>query len=260
MSNFFAFIKSKFFLKQVIIAIIALPFLFWIIFKCLDIYTDHGNTTEVPDFTNVKLQDLDRFIADKDVRYTIIDSVYDMKKPRGVVVQQEPEPKTAVKHNRTIYLYVTSLVPQRTTMPNLLDASPRQAAQMLESYGLKLGKQITKPGLSCVLEQQFNGKNIKPGTSLAKGSVIDLVIGQGNGDEKISLPCVITLSKEEALQRLAENNLASGTVICEGCKTSKDSARARVYKQRPDCTADAEISSGSSVDIYLTLDPNKIPN
>lgn len=259
MSNLFAFIKSKYFFKQVIIAIIALPFLFWIIFKCLDIYTNHGETTEVPDFSNVKLNDLDNFIVGKGVRYIVIDSLYDMKKPRGVVIQQEPEAKTLVKYNRTIYLYVTSLVPQRVNMPNLLDASPRQAIQILESYGLKLGKRISKPGLSCVLEQHLNGKNIKPGTTIAKGSVIDLIIGQGENEETVSVPCLTALSYKEALLQLTEGNLTEGTILCEGCKTHKDSIKAHVYKQMPDCTEGTQVPSGSSIDLYLTLDPNKIP-
>lgn len=97
MKNFFDFIKSKTFVKHLAISFALLFVIMWAVLKWLDTYTHHGELIEVPDFTGVKITDLDNFIKDKKVRYTIIDSVYDPKAPKGAVVRQEPEKKNKCK-------------------------------------------------------------------------------------------------------------------------------------------------------------------
>src|ERR1700741_1566012 len=109
--NIILFIKSKTFFKHLGIYLVCFCILCWIILTWLSSYTSHGETLSVPDFTGVKLAELDKFVSDKKVRYLVIDSIYDIKSPPGIVVKQEPEPNEQVKDNRTIYLYVTSLLP-----------------------------------------------------------------------------------------------------------------------------------------------------
>ena len=66
-------------------------------------------------------------------------------------------------------------------MPNLVDLPLRQAKALIESSGLEIGLLKYKPDLSIdvVLDQQYNGKNIREGDSIQKGSVIDLILGKG---------------------------------------------------------------------------------
>ena len=108
MKEFFIFLKSKLFYKHLAVAIITLMLAVWCIVKFLDIYTHHSETAQVPNFKGKLLSELDNFIEGKNVRYTIIDSIYDPTEKSGIVVKQDPEEKTLVKHNRIIYLYVTS--------------------------------------------------------------------------------------------------------------------------------------------------------
>ena len=103
MKDFFLFIKSKAFFKHFAIAILSLVILLWILFKLLGIYTHHGETAIVPDFKGQFISDLDKFIEGKHIRYTIIDSVYEPQEKPGMVLKQEPEANSEVKHNRIIY-------------------------------------------------------------------------------------------------------------------------------------------------------------
>jgi beta-lactam-binding protein with PASTA domain len=180
MSNLFSYLKSKVFFKHLIISLISLFCVLWLLFKYLDIYTNHGETAEVPDFTGKTIAELDQFITDKNVRYQIIDSIYDPNEKPGVVLRQEPDAKSMVKHNRLIYLYVTSTQPPQIEMPKLVDKSERQAVFMIESYGLKLGKvtEIKGDCNGCVLKQLHEGKVIAPGTLIKKSSKIDIEIGK----------------------------------------------------------------------------------
>jgi beta-lactam-binding protein with PASTA domain len=184
MNGFFGFIKSKVFFKHLTFAVVSLIIILWILFKLLGVYTHHGETAEVPDFKGKSISELDGFVADKNVGYVIIDSIYDPKEKPGMVIKQDPEAKSLVKHNRIIYLYVTSTQAPQIAMPKLVDRSTRQAVFMLESYGLKVGKitEITGDCEGCVLQQFFKGKEIMPGEAIKKGSKIDLAVGKTEND------------------------------------------------------------------------------
>lgn len=180
MKDLIGYLKSKIFLKHLTIAVLSLVIVLWSLFKLLGVYTHHGETAEVPDFKGKSISELNTFVADKLVGYVIIDSLYDPKEKPGVVIKQDPEAKSLVKHNRIIYLYVTSTQAPQMAMPKLVDRSTRQAVFMIESYGLKVGKitEIAGNCKGCVLKQFFNGKEIMPGDAIKKGSKIDLTVGQ----------------------------------------------------------------------------------
>ena len=190
MKKFFAFIKSKVFLKHFLIAIISLIVVLWVLFKLLGVYTHHGETAVVPDFKGKLITELDGFIEGKHVRYTIIDSVYEPKEKSGIVLKQEPEANSEVKHNRIIYLYVTSMQAPQIAMPKLVDRSSRQAVFMIESYGLKQGTitEIDADCKGCVVKQLFKGKEIMVGEAIKKGSKIDLLVGKKVGDYLVISP------------------------------------------------------------------------
>lgn len=189
MKDFFGYIKSKVFLKHFALSVVSLAIVLWILFKLLGVYTHHGETAEVPDFKGKMMSELDKFVADKNVGYTIIDSVYSPEEKPGIVIKQDPEAKSLVKHNRIIYLYVTSTQAPQMAMPKLVDRSTRQALFMIESYGLKLGKitEVAGDCKGCVLKQFFNGKEILPGDAIKKGSKIDLTVGRKE-DEYLAAP------------------------------------------------------------------------
>jgi eukaryotic-like serine/threonine-protein kinase len=252
------FIKSKAFFKNLAIFIVLFSLICWITLRWLASYTNHGETVTVPDFSGLKLDKLDKFVEGKQVRYQIIDSsIYDPKMAKGIVVRQEPDPKALVKEDRTIYLYVTSTLPPRILMPKLIDRSLRQATAMIVSYGLKVGKITHTPDecSNCVLEQLSKGKKLEPGKPVGKGTVIDLVIGQGLDNEEVEVPCLSGLTKKEAEQKLMESALILGEVVFEN---DKDSLISKVYDQTPSCEKES-VSKGKAVDLYLTTNKSKIP-
>lgn len=199
MKEFFGYIKSVVFLKHVALATISLIIVIWILFKLLGVYTHHGETAEVPNFKGKAISELEAFVADKNVGFTIIDSVYDPSEKSGIVIKQDPEAKSLVKHNRVIYLYVTSTQAPQMAMPKLVDRSTRQAVFMIESYGLKVGKitEIVGDCKGCVLKQFFNGKEIAPGEAIKKGSKIDLAVGKKEEDFGIKADTIAVSEPEE---------------------------------------------------------------
>ncbi len=175
-----AFFRSKKFLLHLLLAIVTLALILYATLTWLKSYTGHAEYVEVPDFKGQGLKNLDDFVKDTEVSYQIIDSIYDPKLKKGTVLQQHPEPGTKVKHNRRVYLYVTSSVAPQMLMPKLIDRSERQARLIIETYGLKLGKISETPAdcNGCVISQTTGGKEINEGSPVKKGSIINLVVGR----------------------------------------------------------------------------------
>lgn len=251
------FLKSKTFLKHLTIYIVSVSLVCWFIISWLGNTTNHGETVAVPDFSGISIKELDKFVADKNLHYLVIDSLYDTKAKKGVVVKQEPEANAEVKEGRTIYLYVTSILPPTIQMPKLVDRSLRQAAAMITTFGLKLGKTKFVPDqcANCVLEQMVKGKKITPGDKIEKGTVVDLIVGKGLSDEEVGVPCLYGLSRKEALAQLAEASLSIGSVSFD---VPKDSISGKVYRQIPACGKESMINMGGTIDLYFTSDKSKL--
>jgi eukaryotic-like serine/threonine-protein kinase len=198
MKALFQFLKSKSFFVQlgIILSIIFLVFLG--VITWLSSYTKHGEFIVVPDFKGQQVINLKNYIQNKQVAYLIIDSIYDPKEKPGIVLRQEPEANTKVKHNRTVYLYVTGLVAPQIKMPKLIDRSERQARLILITYGLKVGKVIEKASdcNGCVVAQLIKGSEIEAGKAIKKGSTVDLIVGRKDSFHASALSHTTTNEEE----------------------------------------------------------------
>src|SRR5688500_17647818 len=200
----------------------------------LSAYTQHGQTITVPDLTGKKLNDVQRLLESRKLEFVVIDSSYSAKVKPLSVIEQNPRAGSQVKEKRTIYLTVNALNPPKVKMPDLRDASLKQAQLELESYGLKLGKLTYKPdlALNAVLDQQSKGKSIPPGAMIAKGSRIDLVVGDGLGQTDIDVPNLIGLTLTEAKFVLDGVGLNLGAVVPDN-SVDGSQGDAIVYRQVP---------------------------
>lgn len=180
MNSFIAFIRHRKFWIHLGLSLLLLTLLLIGTLSWLRSFTSHNQHVTVPDFAGLTIQQLDTFVRNKEVNIQIIDSIYDPEQKKGIVLHQEPEAGEEVKHNRTVYLYVTSQVAPQMQMPKLIDRSERQARLIIETYGLKLGRVSEQAAdcNGCVIDQTMGGKTIEPGTPINKGSTVNLVIGR----------------------------------------------------------------------------------
>jgi beta-lactam-binding protein with PASTA domain len=256
--NIIEFIKSKTFFKHLGMSLGSVLVFLTIVYFGLGSYTNHGETITVPSFIGQKPEMLDEFIQNKGLEYSIVDSIFDPSLPKGSVIDQEPSANNKVKKGRTVYLTINSVDPPQIKMPNLIDVSYKQAEAILQTYGLKVGNLIYKPDVAknAVIDQLFNGQRVKAGDPILKGSIINLVLGDGRGNTEASIPNLIGRDIEEATFVLRGSGLVLGSVNYDA--TVKDTTIARVYKQSPEYNPDGKINQGETVDLYLTEDQGKI--
>lgn len=257
--NFLSFFISKKFFINIAIAvgIFILIIVFTTIF--LKTYTNHGQQFYTPDFAGLTIEQSLELADDKNVRIEIIDSVFDAPGKRGTIVDQTPPPDFLIKENRTIFLTLKAFTPKRVEMPDLRNISLVQAKSEIETYGLLISKLEYKSSKfeNLVIDQMVENERVLPGTVIDVGTEITLVIGKTDKNTKTAVPDLKGLTKNEATLLAAENALNIGTVIFDASvTTSLDSITAKVWKHSP--YKNKELSLGSEIDIWLTLDESLI--
>jgi len=243
------FFKSRIFFIHLALSILGTVILVWIATLFLGFFTHHGEEITVPDLAGLKTEELDDYLSECHLDYEIIDSIYDSKGKKGTVISQDPYANSKVKSGRKIYITVIAKLPERTAVPDMEDLTLRQAMAVLETYGLKVGKLEYVPDIAhnAVLKQKYKGRIIKAGTMIEKGSLIDLVVGKGENNEKTSVPFLLGKTHDECIKLINEYSLNVGD---ETFENGADTTNARVYKQSPSYSKKSSISLGSTVDVW----------
>ena len=212
-------------------------------------FTRHGNTYEMPDYRGKMPEEISNEPLSSKFRFEIIDTIFSDDLVRGSIAAQDPMPGSVVKKNRRVFLTVVSDEVEHVSMPDLRNLTARLAIARLETYGLRVGQQMYVPSDEggAVLSQLFRGRPITPGTSIPRGSVIDLQIGQGLGYENIAVPMLIGLSRTEAVSVLLSNGLVIGS---ENFDNTRDTNLVRIYHQSPDPGGRVRIPAGSPVNVW----------
>jgi beta-lactam-binding protein with PASTA domain len=229
-----------------IIAVIAI-FYFYVYLPGV---TNHGESVTVPDLTGMRIEELDSFLAQHDLRYSVNDSAYSSEYDPLTVLRQFPKAGSNVKENRMIYISVNRVTPPTLPMPDLVDRSLINAEVVLKSNELVRGKIIYEPSpfQNLVKEMQHGGITIAPGTRIQKGAVIDLVVGDGNGPADFVVGSLIGDSFERAKFKLGGWDLHLGNVeIPEGIDTT--GIEIFVFKQFP--MPGDSVRVGDPVDLWI---------
>ncbi len=256
MNKFWAYVKTRQFRITLLMALGSLFAVLLIIFFSLGLYTRHGSGIPVPQLKGLSVEKAMSVLQEQGFEYKI-DSVYVGDQPPGSVVEQDPDPGTFVKENRTIYLTVVTRLAPPVALPDLESYTYREAVAVIANYGLKVGDTTFRSDIANhVLEVRFGGQVIKPGTMLPKGSKIDLVLGNGQGPSEVEIPDLINQDLNEAKFAIKGAGLTIGTITFQGSIT--DSTTVVVVEQTPMKTDSLnKVSIGTRID--LTVSQNKRP-
>lgn len=255
------FLFSRTFVANLILALILSGVIIGGIAYFLNAYTRHGEYIEVPDLKELALVEVEQVLTPHQLEYEVIDSSeYDPSFPRGAVINQYPEAGHAVKAGRSIRLTLNPLQPRKITVPNLIEKTKRRAIYDLESKGFVVGELSYVPyiGKDVVVDIKIDGRSLERNEEFQKGTVIDLVLGEGLGNTFIKVPYLRFLNAQEAEAKLKSASLNIGSLIYD--EEVEDSTLALVYRQSPAPSLEPQIKPGMEIDLWLTSDYTKIPN
>lgn len=237
-----------------IIACLFIAFFLAFFFVYLPWSTNHGESITVPRLKDMKLDDLEDYLDDRNLRMEVSDCVFVAGADPLIVISHFPKEGANVKEGRKIYITITAEKAPLIRMPKVTDLSLHSAEMQLKQVGLMKGNIIFKPDLAenTVLEQQLNGTPIEPGAMISKGSMVDLVVGNGLGSAMIEIPNVIGKAFEEAELIIKGSNFEVGSVIYDG---KSDKPAGTVIKQGPE--SNGKTLEGSFIDLWLAgSEPN----
>lgn len=176
------FIFSKTFVKQLVLAAVALLILVFLILSWLKYTTNHNEHIIVPDVSKLTFEEASKKLKEVDLRLEVLDSAnFNPDYPKYSVIEQIPDAGQQVKENRKIYITLNPSGYRSVEIPPLVGRTRRQAEPTLRALGLEIGEVTYRPYIAPdeVLEMRNEGKEIKPGDMLPMTSVIDLVLGDG---------------------------------------------------------------------------------
>ncbi|WP_343487798.1 PASTA domain-containing protein [Allomuricauda sp. d1] len=182
MRNFIDFLRSRVFLINLGLALLAIILICFLALRWLNGTTNHGEFVEVPDFSKMSVQEMRKAADDAGLRYEVLDSTnYNPEYPRFSILEQDPPAGSKVKTNRKIYFTVNPSGYKKVTVPNIIQVTRRNAASMLKAVGLDVQRvtYIDELGKDMVYNMKHKGKYVKPGDKLPKTSKIELICGNG---------------------------------------------------------------------------------
>ncbi|MCQ2609078.1 MAG: PASTA domain-containing protein [Bacteroidales bacterium] len=227
-------------------------FSFWV-----ESYTSHGEDVIVPDFVNMDVEAAEIIAQKNELVLKVSDTLISEKIAPGAIVDYFPSAGSKVKRGRTIYLSVNSMTPIMVKMPKVTEGSLRQAIQLLENRGLRVGNIEYKPDFAdnYVFEQRYQSRVIEPGTKISKGSAIDLLVGKGGNDVQIPIPSLIGMSWTLVSDSLVARGLSVNAIFADNVKSLSDTLRARVQRQSPAYSEGQTMQASQTMDVWFGIDP-----
>ncbi|NOX36629.1 MAG: PASTA domain-containing protein [Calditrichaeota bacterium] len=149
-------------------------------------YTKHGKEYELPDITELPVEQAIDILKQNGFTPVIQDSVYDSDLPPGTVLRQNPLPFSTVKKGRRVYL-VVSIGEKPVIMPNLVGLTPQDAKFRLTEEALQLNRTFYD-----FSEYYPKGvviaQSVPPGDTLRKGQSVNITVSLGPPPEAQKVP------------------------------------------------------------------------
>ena len=177
--------------------------------------------------------------------------VYSSEYAEGRVCIQDPEPGTEVPKESTITINL-SKGNKEGLVPSVLGMQKDDVEAYLQNYGYELGnvKTITSPEKAgMVLEQ-----SPVAGSTLDKESSVDIIVSDGKGTEKGTVPSVTRMSLEDAKKAIKSAGFVVGNITYDW-----DASIGKGYVIYQQYQANSQLDKGTAIDLQVSSGPEPEP-
>lgn len=218
---------------NILVGIGAFLFLLILIFFSLGLITGNGKTEKVPSVVGLDMSTAEHNLAALGFDVVVQDSIYVDTLARTAILRQTPEADEIVKKGRTVYLTINRVLAPQIEMPNLVGFSLQSAITYLKVLGLRLGTTILQSdrNKNVILDQLVNGVRITPGSKIASGTVINLIVGDGSLSTLVEVPDLVGLNVQTARSLIESAGFVMGNITASS--NIQDTATAFVIAQDP---------------------------
>jgi eukaryotic-like serine/threonine-protein kinase len=147
----------------------------------------HGRgEVRVPDLASLSVEQAEQVLRQQGLRLSRAGERFDPAVPRGLVLQQDPPPQTAVRAGRRISV-VVSLGEEFSSVPQLFGVSLRGARILVERTGLAVGG-VTRAPSEDVGEGLVVATDPPAESVLPRGAAVGLLVSTGSAVESYVMP------------------------------------------------------------------------
>ncbi|MDD3771720.1 MAG: PASTA domain-containing protein [Weeksellaceae bacterium] len=244
-----AFIKWQFWASLIAMGLVCLGLYHFIIRVWMENYTNHGQQIEIPDLTEMDIDEAIKILDDLKLTYEIDSIKFDSARLPHTVINFYPEKGFKVKEGRKIFIKSNPKDWRPTSLPDIVGKSKRLAFAQLKIAGLEVGDTIYEADLAkdAVLRVLYKGRQIFKDSELPRFSKVDLVLGKGLV-YGVKMENLIGMSLEEARSSIYDNQFNVGRLVVD--EVVSDSSLLKVYYQYP--LPGDNYDQGLPVDLWMT--------
>lgn len=231
--------KKKRIIIIVACAIVIIPLLVFALIK-LEPFSD---TAEVPSLHDMTYAQAEKACEEAGFKLKEGKAVYSSDVSSERVVRQDPKAGTEQKKGTTITVNL-SKGSKDGTVPNLIDTMYSDVEKTLKKYGYKLG--VVKQETSKEPEGTIIAQDPAAGSSLDKGSKINITISDGKGKDKGTVPSVTGKTLEDAKTAITAAGFTVGNITY-----GNSDAYGNGYVMWQQYQANTELDKGTSIDIEV---------
>ncbi|MBQ3292407.1 MAG: Stk1 family PASTA domain-containing Ser/Thr kinase [Mogibacterium sp.] len=210
-----------------------------------------SSTKAAPDFLDKTMEEAQAIAEEEGFTLKQGKDIYSNEVNEGRICLQDPAPGTETPKGGTITVNV-SKGSKEGMVPNIVGMQEDQVEEFLKQYGYILGnvKIETSPEeAGTVLEQDPTA-----GSPLDKESKINIIVSDGKGTEKATVPSVTNLSLKEAKKAITAAGFTVGRVDYDW-SNSVDKG----YVMYQQYQANSLLDKGTSIDIQVSKGPEPEP-
>ncbi len=176
--------------------------------------TGSVSNVEVPDLEGRNLEEVRTILEERGLQADIVREP-SMETPEDRVIRQAPSAGAVIRDNRALQLYVSD-GPEYTTVPDLrgmdLVSGRNELVHRLGGDNRAVGTllnlgNVTRTYSEEVPEGQIIAQNPEPGREVVRGSQVNVLLSRGPWPRTTTVPEVLALPHDEAIQRLEEAGL-----------------------------------------------------
>ncbi|MDR1632150.1 MAG: PASTA domain-containing protein [Dysgonamonadaceae bacterium] len=174
-------------IKHLLLVIIVSGILVWGVSIWLNVYTNHGESVEIPNVKSMKLDAAQPIFEAKELSCQVIDSTYNKTVSPGTIIETIPPIGSKVKKGRTIYIRLNSYSAGMISIPDDFwnskskNLSPRRATTMLKASGLgKIEIKWVQDHRDLVVGLEYQGRQLQIGDKVPDNATVTLLVGSGS--------------------------------------------------------------------------------
>lgn len=182
-------------------------------------FAARGSGVVVPDLGKLDVKQVRHALARQGLELSVAGEEWSETVPAGCVLTQDPAANARVKRGRRISITL-SRGSELVRVPALRDAKLDDVEFLLRQLGLEVASVATVP--SSAPKRQVLAQAPVPGTTVTRGSAIQLLVSDGPVAAAFAVPRVIGLPTRDALARLREAGLNIAEVAYDTATTWPD--------------------------------------